>query len=172
MFNLRYRFQEHIPRIRDLPLQLFSIIPQGILIISINSINRLDFIKDKDSILCQARTELLYTICKFISHQRVNNSSSIQRSQHGWGCSEQKQLYSSADCRYGLKTTNTPVFCCLKVQLTLFSQTVKITFLLMQFLQLPVISSPSDYKSFLSTLSPNTQAQCPYLNVRDHIFHT
>lgn len=148
MFNLRDRFQEHITRVqRDLPVQLFSMIPQWILIISLNSINRLVFIMDKDSVLSQARTELLYIIYKFITHQTVNNSSSIQWSLHGWGCSEQKQLYSSADCRYGLKTTNThSFFCCLKVQLTLFSETVKIMFLLMQFLQLPVISSPSGYK--------------------------
>lgn len=62
---------------------------------------------DKDSILCPARSELLYIIYKFISHQTVNNSSCIQRPLHRWGCSQQKQLYSGADCGYGLKTTNT-----------------------------------------------------------------
>lgn len=134
MFNLRNGFQEHIPRVqRDLPVQLFSMIPQWILIISINSINRLVFIMDKDSVLSQARTELLYIIYKFISHQTVNNSISIQRPLHGWDVLSKNNCIQVQTVDMGLKLILIPVFCCLKVQVTLFSQTVKITFFLMQF---------------------------------------
>jgi len=125
-------------------------------------------------VFCQARTELLYIIYKFISNQTVNNSSSIQRPLHGWGCSQQKQLYSSADCGYGLKTTNT--HSCL----LLHKSTTDIIFtnsknhvsphsIISSFLLFPL---PQATKGFSAPYPQNTQALCPYLNVGDHDLHT
>jgi hypothetical protein len=150
-------FQEHIPGIRlELPLQLFSKIPRMHTEFFHNSINRLVFIMDKDTVLCQATTQLLYTIYKLFSHKTVNNSSSTKRP-----CMDEDVLSRNNCIHVQTMDILIPVFCCLKVQLTLISQKVNIVFLLAQFSPASCYFLSLRLKQLSQHPSPNTQALCP-----------